>query len=137
VSFPIRFVVAVVKFLDAFTRLFNQQPLQPAGPAIEPPVKNKYLNVLGQTIDLARIQKNLRKPDNLSLVPKTWELIRVSKEGQVEVIARKVSSYDIDSDNKVHITNGFRVNELSADRPRPAFKFNLIEDIKAIKSAAT
>jgi hypothetical protein len=135
VTFPVRFVVALVKFLDAFTRLFYQQPFQPAGPAIEAPVKNKYLNVLGRTINLAKIQKSLRKPDDPSLVPRSWELIRMSKDGD-EVISRKVSSYDIDADNKVHITNGFRVNAIEAGRAGIAFKYNLIENIKVIKTPA-
>ena len=134
VSFPIRFVVAVVNFLEAFTKLFNQKPFQPAGPDFDRPMKNKYLNILGRTIDLAKIQKSLRNPDNLSLVPRTWELIRISKDDELEVIGRKVSSYDIDADNRVHITNGFRVNQLVADKLELAFKYNLIEDVKAFKS---
>jgi hypothetical protein len=135
VSFPVRFIIAVVNFLEAFTKLFNQKPFQHAGPDFGQPIQNKYLNVLGQTIDLARIKRSLRNPDNVSLVPRTWELIRISKDERMEIIAQKVSYYDIDADNKIHITNGFRVSEFAGDKSQQAFKYNLIEDFKAVKSA--
>jgi hypothetical protein len=35
------------------------------------------------------------------------------------------------------VTNGFRVNELGGDRSQQVFKYNLIEDVKAIKSVTT
>jgi hypothetical protein len=137
VAFPVRFIVAVVNFLEAFTKLFNQKPFEPAGPDYKPPIRNKYINVLGQTINLAKVKRSLRSSDDVSLVPRTWELIRISKNNKVEVIERKVSSYDIDADNRIHVTNGFRVNELVDNGSQQAFKYNLIEDVKAIKSVTT
>jgi len=134
--FPFRFIVAVFYFLEAFTKLFNQKPFQTEGPDFKQPIKNKYLTVLGQTIDLAKIRKGFRNLDNVSLVPRTWELIKISQDGKIEVIAAKVSSYDIDADNKIHITNGFRVNKLMGDKSQISFKYNLIEDVKAMKSVA-
>jgi hypothetical protein len=130
ITFPIRFIIAIVNFLDAFTRLFNRGLMRTAGPSIEPPVKDKYVRVLGQTIDMAKVQRRARFSGEPSLVPKSWEMIRLDKQGRISVISRRVSSFDIDDNGQVHITNGFRVKKLASDKTQTAFKYNIIELLK-------
>ncbi len=135
-TFPIRFIIAIVNFLNAFTKLFNEKPIQPAGPDVRPKFENKYINVLGRTINLAKLQKSNKSIDNASLVPRNWELVKLSNDGQLEVVAKKVSSFDIDQDGNVHFTNGFRVNELTAAQTEMLFRYRIIENLK-VSSVAT
>jgi hypothetical protein len=130
VTFPIRFIWAIFKFLDAFTKLFTEKPKLRSGPEIQPDAKNKYVRVLGETIYLAKIKKTLRSQEGISLVPKSWELVKISKDGVMEVIARNVSSYDLDEKGEIHFTNGFRVNMLKDNIKSLAFKHIIIENIK-------
>lgn len=128
--FPFRFLMAIVYFLKAFTELFNRKAMRPDGPQVQARQQNKYVRVLGRTIDLARIQRNTRDAENASLVPGSWELIKISPEGNIEKIARNVSSYDIDDEGNVHLTNGYRVKEIGDSGTVTAFKHNIIENIK-------
>lgn len=130
VTFPVRFLVAVVKFLDAFTRLFHSNPMKPAGPNVQPQIQNKYVSVLGQTVDLAKVHRDARFSNEPSLVPKSWELIKLDKQGNVSVISRKVSSFDIGNNDELHITNGFRVKEIDREKMKVVFKHNIIESLK-------
>lgn len=57
ITFPFRFVVAIVRFLETFTRLFAENPYKPVGPQPKQSIENKYITVLGQTINLAKLQK--------------------------------------------------------------------------------
>jgi hypothetical protein len=131
-TFPVRFVIAIVNFLNAFTKLFSQKPFTQIGPDIRPGIENKYINVLGRTIDLAKLQRSTKSIDRASLVPKSWELVKLSKEGQLETIAEKVSSFDIDTNGNVHFTNGFRVNELIEAHAKTVFRHRVIENIKVV-----
>jgi hypothetical protein len=134
VTFPVRLIIAILRFLDAFTKLFSREPMRTAGPSVQLPVKNKYVRVLGQTIDMAKVRRNARFSNEPSLVPKSWELIKLDKQGKISVISKRVSSFDIDDNNQVHITNGFRVKRLVGDTMQTAFKFNIIELLKVTKA---
>ncbi len=131
-TFPFRFIIAIVNFLNAFTKLFNAKPPRPAGPDIRPPIENKYINVLGRTINFAKLQKSTKSIDNASLVPRSWELVKLSKDGQLQIISRKVSSFDIDNDGNIHLTNGFRVDELAREQTKTLFKYRIIENVKVL-----
>lgn len=134
VTFPVRLVVAIVRFLDAFTKLFSRDPMKLAGHAAQPQVENKYVRVLGQTIDMAKVQRDARFSNEPSLVPKSWELIKLDNQGKISVISRKVSSFDIDDNDRVHITNGFKVREIAESGMQSAFKYNIIELLKVARS---
>jgi hypothetical protein len=134
ITFPVRLVIAILRFLDAFTKLFNREPMRTAGPVVEPPIRDKYVRVLGQTIDMAKIQRGARFSKEPSLVPKSWELIKLDKQGRMSVVSKRVSSFDIDDDGKVHITNGFRVRKLVDDGAQTALKYNIIELLKVAKA---
>ena len=127
--FPVHFVSAVVGFLEAFTKLFNQQAFKANGPAVQSEQKDKYANVLGQTIHLAKLQRN-RSSKDPSLVPGSWELLCISANKECKVIARNVASYDIDNDGTLYFTNGYRVNSLTAENSTMLFKHNMIEFLK-------
>jgi hypothetical protein len=133
VTFPVRLVVAILRFLDAFTKLFSKDPMRLAGHTSQPQAENKYVRVLGQTIDMAKVQRDARFSNEPSLVPKSWELIKFNNQGEISVISRKVSSFDIDNNGQLHITNGFRVREIAESGVQSVFKYNIIEVLKVAK----
>ncbi|MHC4636399.1 MAG: TolB-like translocation protein [Planctomycetota bacterium] len=135
VTFPVRFVIAIFKFLDAFTRLFNQKDLMLNGPQAKIPAQSKYVQVLGKTIDLAKVQRTANLQQTPSLVPGSWELVRITKSCHIEVLARRVCSYDIDQEGNIHFTNGFKVSTYAKDRLVTLFKHNIIEDLKVAKAS--
>lgn len=129
--FPFRFAVAVVGFLDAFTKLFNQQSFKADGPAMPMGRKEKYVRVLGQTIEMSKVQRTARLKGEPSLVPGSWELVRVRPGGEMEVVARHVAAYDIDPQGQVYYTNGYRVSRIGTEGKEPVFRHTLIEQVRA------
>ena len=121
--------------LAAFTKLFSQNPLTPAGAGAGRPRQNKYVNVLGRTINLAKIKKGLFASDDVSLVPGSWVLVRIDAGGKTDVLASKVSSYDIGDDGDIHYTTGYKVNRVRGRRHTLKFKHNVIENISVSKLA--
>jgi len=134
ITFPVRFIVAILRFLDAFTRLFNREPMTPAGPSLQSRTENKYVSVLGRTIDLAKVERKARFLNEPSLVPNSWELIKLDNQGNISLISKRVSSFDIDDSGKLHITNGFRVKKIIQNKMQTVLKHNIIESIKVVKS---
>ena len=126
--------MAIVNFLNVFTELFSKKPMRPDGPNVQPQAKNKYVRVLGQTIDLAKIQRSSPGLDNVSLVPGSWELIKLAVDGSIERIASCVSSYDIDQAGNVHYTNGYKVSQVSDSKPSVKFRHKIIEGLRVADS---
>jgi len=135
VMFPFHFLVAIVRFLNVFTKLFSGEPPRAAGPDMRPSIENKYVRVLGQTIYLAKVERSSRYRREPTLVPRSWELVRLSRDGQMEVVAGAVSSFDVDEQGGIHFTNGFRVSELSGGSTATVFKHKIIENIRVVKAA--
>jgi hypothetical protein len=135
VMFPLHLLVAIVRFLNTFTKLFSGQPPRAAGPDMRPSIKNKYVRVLGQTIYLAKVERSSRYRREPTLVPQSWELVRFSRDGQMEVIAGAVSSFDVDQEGRIYFTNGFRVSELAGSSTATVFKHKIIENIRVVKVA--
>lgn len=131
VTFPFRFLVAIMNFLNLFTELFSKNSFKPAGPNLPSQMpKTKHVQVLGQTIHIAKLKKFYQKTDDVSLVPGSWELIRIDRNHDMAVIAKNVSSYDINREGKIVYTNGFKVYEYDGNGAKLKFKHKIIEKIK-------
>jgi hypothetical protein len=130
VTFPFHFVMAIMGFLNAFTQLFARPLMKAQGPQMEAPERQKYVRVLGETIHVAKLCRAGYYRQDVSMVPKSWELIKMDKDKKVTVLAKNISSYDIDAGGNVCCTNGFKVNDLSQDGARGIFQHNLIERIR-------
>jgi hypothetical protein len=67
-----------------------------------------------------------------SLVPKSWRLIKRSRNGNEQVIATSVASYDITSDGSVIFTNGYGVFMLDSNNDAEViFRGKLIAELIA------
>ncbi len=128
--FPFRFLMAVVGFLNAFTMLFNRDMKPAGGPNLPPANQDKFVRVFGQTISMARLSRSADSRGETALVPGNYELIRVSAQGDLEVLARNVSWFDVQPDGAVEYTNGFRVRRIApGGDAEVVFKHPLIESL--------
>lgn len=133
--FPFHFLGAIAGFLEAFTRLFNQKAFKADGPEVGIPQRDKYVRILGQTIQMAQVRRSSRFGGEPSLVPASWELIRITPDRHQEILADHVASYDLDTDGNIVYTNGYRVTHLNPERKNSEFKFNLIQTLCACKTS--
>jgi hypothetical protein len=127
--FPVYFVIAIFKFISTFTALMNRDAMQPLGPQAQKSQGDRYVRILGQAINLSKLQKKSELGKEVSLVPKNWELIRLSPNGSIEILANNVASYDIDQNGNVTYTNGFKV--IGPPEKTEHFKFSVIESLRA------
>lgn len=130
ITFPVHFLIAVVNFLNAFTLLFNRSARRNGGASIDPPQRDKYVRVFGETLRLAGSPSFFQPKDGPSLVPRSWVLVKVAKDGSQSVIATRVSSFDLDGEGNVHWTNGYSVVKTSEHDRRVQFRHPVIEHIQ-------
>ena len=129
--FPAALLSAILGFLTAFTRLFDQGSSQSKRPNMPQRVENKYVKVLDKTIDLAKIQQSSKSSKEPTLGPGSWELIRISGAREIQVIKKGVSFYELAPDGRVICTNGYRVHRISPEGSQLAFKHKVIQVLKS------
>lgn len=125
--FPFHFLGAVVGFLKTFTRLFGEKPKR-LGPDVQLPERDKYIMVFGQAVNLAKIRRPKNENEDPSLVPASYELIRINPQGNTEVLGKNVCGYDVSPEGEVHYTNGFRVH----GGDKTLFRHSVIERLRMI-----
>jgi hypothetical protein len=107
VLFPFRLARAVFHYLNFFSLVYSQKPLSSAG---GPKVEGEDVGAMvvrGRRIDARKaLRQSLHKQENPPVVPKSWELVKRREEGEEEVVARGVVSYDLAADGTAIWTNG-------------------------------
>ncbi len=104
--FPFRVVLAIVSFLDAFSRFFANKPLLTAGGA---PVQRDYKRMLLMHRYLD-VETASRKAGFKTVVSDEWKLVRLAGAAD-EVVASHVAALDIHASGVVR-SNGFRIQDL-------------------------
>ncbi len=104
--FPFRLLRAVFHYLNFFSLMYSRKPLTgAAGPKVHADIKHIILK--GRHIDA---EKALRKENAIngvaSLVPRSWELVSRTRQGQETVLATNVASYDLLADGSIIYSNG-------------------------------
>jgi hypothetical protein len=104
--FPFRLLRAVFHYLNFFSLMYSRKPLTgAAGPKVQADIKDVILK--GRRIDA---EKALRRESAIngvaSLVPRSWELVSRSRQGQETVLATNVASYDLLADGSIIYSNG-------------------------------
>jgi hypothetical protein len=127
--FPFHFLTALMGFLHVFTRLFGEQPKR-VGPEFQIPEKDQYIQVFGQTVNLAKLRKPRKPDEDPSLVPADYELMRLRPDGDMEVLAKNVCSYDVTPEGEVHYTNGFRVQTTHDQQNGVVFRHPVIQTLR-------
>jgi hypothetical protein len=109
--FPFRFLRAVFYFLNFFSMMFSGRPLRTAGGPERPDASDMRLVMLwGQMIDTRKkMIDRSSKDESAGLVPRNWELVHRTKDGQETVLQTGILAYNVDEAGNVVSTDGRRI----------------------------
>jgi hypothetical protein len=130
--FPFRLLRAVFHYLNFFSIMYSRKPLTSAsGPAMQADIKEIMLK--GKRINA---EKALRREGQVqgvaSLVPQSWQLVCRTRQGQEQVLAGHVASFDVAADGQIVYSNGRAVFALAEDGASSLIlKSDLISDVFA------
>lgn len=128
--FPFRLLRAVFHFLNFFSLMYSRKPLTgAAGPKVQADIKHVILK--GRRIDA---EKALRRENAIngvaSLVPRSWELVSRTSQGQETVLATNVANYDLLADGTIIYSNGRAIFTLGrGDRSSVLLNDDLVGEI--------
>jgi hypothetical protein len=111
VLFPFRFVRALFYFFNFFSMMFSGRPLRTAGGPERPDAPDtKLVTLWGQMIDTRKkMFDRSSKNESAGLVPRDWELVHRTKDGQETVVQTGILAYDVDDAGNVVSTDGRRI----------------------------
>ena len=130
--FPFRFLRALFHYFNFFSLMYARKPLTSAsGPRVEADLKE--IELQGRRIDAeAALRTGTAVNGVRSLVPASWELVRRSRQGAEQVLARHVAAFDIGPDGQLLYSNGNGVFVLGADgESQVLLRDNLVVDVVA------
>lgn len=128
--FPFRLLRALFHYLNFFSLMYTRKPLITAeGPAVQADLKD--ILIKGKRLDAeAALRAGARLNGVLSLVPASWQLVCRSPQGEEQVLASHVASFDIASDDTILFSNGYGVFALDgANPPQVLLKDKLIAEV--------
>jgi hypothetical protein len=110
--FPFRLGLAVFQYFNFFSMRYTGKPLATSRGAAARQPDLKQMMVWGNLIDAERAARENRfgDTDAPSLVPSSWQLIRRSADGDKEVVAKGILSFDIAADGSLVYSNGSAIH---------------------------
>jgi len=133
VLFPARLLFALFQYLNFFTTRYTGRPLTTAGGPQRKGAEMRQMMIWGNLIDAERDAAAADGDEPPAVVPRSWELVRQSREGQPEVLARSVLSFDLYPDGHLVYSTGNAIYTLSPDlRRERAWQAPRIEQVVAI-----
>lgn len=126
--FPFRLAHAIYNFLNFFSAIFSGRKLSTGSGAKAREMDMKQMMIWG---NLVRSQKQGEVEDeSADLVPKSWQLMRRSADGETITLASGVLAYDVGVDGTVVYTNGNAVFLLYPDgRKQHVVNERMIEQV--------
>lgn len=126
--FPFRLAHALYNFLNFFSAIFSGRKLSAGGGAKAREMDMKQMMIWG---NLVRSHKHGEVEDeSADLVPKSWQLMRRSVNGETTTLASGVLAYDVGADGTVVYTNGNAVFLLHPDgRKQHVVNERMIEQV--------
>jgi hypothetical protein len=111
VLLPFRLLQAIIHYLNFFSAKYSGKTLVSHGGAQQREADLKQMMIWGNLVEAGEgASQGDEAPD---LVPASWELVRRSVEGQIEVLAKSVLAYDLTADGTLLYSNGSSVTSLS------------------------
>jgi hypothetical protein len=109
--FPFRMAHAIFQYFNFFSMRYTGKPLASAkGSAARQPDLRQMM-VWGNLIDADRAaRENVGETDAPDLVPSSWQLVRRNPDGDTEVLARGILSFDIAEDETLVYSNGSAIH---------------------------
>lgn len=93
--FPFRLVHAIFQYLNFFTMRYTGKPLAHSGPALQRELDQRRMILWGNLVETQREWLGEVKVGQ-SLVPGRWEVCRKAPDGEIAVLAKSVSWFDLD-----------------------------------------
>jgi hypothetical protein len=115
--FPVRLVRAIAHFLNFFSLMFTRKPLMTSGGPPEAQPDSRSMMLWGKIIDGEKLLRQQANNPDRGLVPKSWQLVKRSKDGTDSTLAEGVVSYDL-RDGTIIYTDGTGVYALSEQGDR-------------------
>jgi hypothetical protein len=136
VLFPFRLVHAIFQYFNFFSMRYTGKPLATSQGGAQRQPDLKQMMIWGNLIDAERAAREdrLGDPDAPSLVPSSWQLVRQSRGGAPEVLAKSVLSFDLAGDGSLIYSNGSAIHRIAPDgasRERIAVG-SMIEQVAAL-----
>lgn len=127
---PVRLVQALFGFLNVFSAKYSGKTLSRSD------VKQKderELMIDGNLINAEReLKENARRGDkNPGIIPRSWELHRLDKDGKDEIVRAGVAAYKLCDDGSILVSNGSHI--LLIDEKGKEHKLLTAEGVSLIK----
>ena len=110
VLFPYRLIKAFVNFLNFFSVSYGGGNLRSAdeNPAKTVQKSEKELFIEGNRIDAQKnLKENAKKgAAHPGILPKSWQLLKITPAGEESVLAKGVLAYDVDEKGRIAYSNG-------------------------------
>ncbi|HEX4073368.1 MAG TPA: hypothetical protein VHX68_19460 [Planctomycetaceae bacterium] len=139
VLFPFRLARALFFFLNFISMMFSGKPLRTAGGPERPGMPDTRLVMLwGQMIDTRKKMSERSKNADAGLVPRNWELVRRTADGQETVLQNGILTYDVDADGNLISTDGQRIFLQASGGPvRELTRDRFVERVVLLNNATT
>lgn len=103
ILFPFRLIWAVIQYLNFFSARYTGKPLLTAGNAKQKRADARRMLVMGNLVDASR---EAEADEEAPAVDPSWQLVRRTLDGEIEVLARGVLSFDVCDDGTVVYCDG-------------------------------
>jgi hypothetical protein len=131
VLFPFRMAQAIFQYFNIFSMMYTGKPLVTGKGAVQRRIDPRQLFIHG---NLARAQMAQTSEDEAQeVVPSSWELVRRRPNGETDVIARNVLTFDLASDGSALYSDGLAISRVGPNGGSECvLKAELIERVLAL-----
>ncbi len=136
---PFRFIKAIYYMFDSFTKAYTGKGFTENTPNSANPAKNNSKNprqvfIDGNLIYADREYKlnKKHKDDFAGIIPRSYELIKLLNNGEVQVIKKGVIAYDFDSDGII-VSNGKYILKVKDNKTEKITECKLATTLSVLK----
>lgn len=104
--FPFRLGRAIFHFLNFYSVMFSGKPLTTNSGPQQRISDTRFRMIWGRMIDTKRAMETARKEKSTGLVPKEWQFVRRTPDGNEDILAERVLSFDLCEDGSTLYTDG-------------------------------
>ncbi len=134
--FPFRLLRAIMAFLNVFSMFFSGKPLQTAGHSPKkqgPDPKAMFLH--GRWVSMEKKMRDAAA-DELSMVPRNWELMRLKPDGTLLPVQSGVMAFAIGGEGTILYSNGRGIYaRAEGDKPKKVSGRSLVTSIGLVPEA--
>src|SRR5580700_9225258 len=113
VLFPFRMAQAIFQYFNIFSMMYTGKPLVTGKGAVQRRIDPRQLFIHG---NLAHAQMAQASGDEAQeVVPSSWELVRRGRNGDTDVIASNVLTFDLASDGSALYSDGVAISRIGPD----------------------